>query len=452
MVSSVSRYARHGRTQLVVAHQSADSRSFLIISSSNWFSLPEALTGLVLPLPYLFASAAYSSAAASDNSSFPPLSAYAQLKQATDADGQAELHHASSLLQAATLTSGTLLMIGILARIRSEERVLDRRKNSHPSPRYFLGPSLSVQSLKSMAASALSVGLPYYAAIQLGGVRVGLMVLTAIASALICSHAPAPPMLRPATLGVMLLCLLADMFGLTIHADAYHLLTGYLAMAVSLTVLPPPLPLSNASSSFLAGSPSAIATTLYAGALLSLLTIGASIFLSLSPPVTLSSIAFSTLSMAATAGLALFASPSILRSKQKSGLAAGALLTAASSFLFSPSIWPGTICNGALSALSCVAVLYDTSSPSHAHHDHSTDAHSHSGHAHCQHHHDHHPSQPSSNVSFVTTFLLSCVEPGSLVHSILCEKDSRRIAYFTWYVCPRHCPSNLDVGYLPLLL
>ncbi|KAI4764713.1 hypothetical protein E4T52_03178 [Aureobasidium sp. EXF-3400] len=407
--------------------------------SGSSLSLAEVLTGILIPLPYLLASAAYST----PNTDFPPLSAYARLKQAVPEGKNIEdyhnAHHASSLLQACTLTSGTLLLIAILANIRASERGLDKRKGSNASLAQS-GP-LTAQSILAMLTSTLRVALPYFAAIQIGGLRVGLVLLVALGSSLSCSDKHpkslfASASARPLTLTALGLCILGDAFGLTIYADAYHLATGYIALLLSVFVLHPPLPANGSSTSPLIATSSATAATLYAGAILSLLTIGASIIFSIAPSVTPLSITFSTLSMAITAALVLFARPANLRTNKKTGLALGCLLTAASSFLFSPTTWPGTFCNGALAALSYVGVLYDTSH-SHAHsHDHShthDTGHSHahaSAHAHCNHHHGH-QHHTHAETSLFTSFLLARCRPGSLFHSILCERDSRRIAYFT---------------------
>jgi solute carrier family 30 (zinc transporter), member 5/7 len=48
------------------------------------------------------------------------------------------------------------------------------------------------------------------------------------------------------------------------------------------------------------------------------------------------------------------------------------------------------------------------------------------------HSHDSHHSHHQTHSKF-TGVLLSCTTPGSIIHSILSEKDSRRIAYFAWY-------------------
>ncbi|KAI5247055.1 hypothetical protein E4T42_06180 [Aureobasidium subglaciale] len=389
------------------------------------------LTGLLLPLPYLLASAAYST----PNTEFPPLSAYARLQQAVpegkDILDYTTAHHASSLLQACTLTSGTLLLIAILANIRAAERGLDKRKSSNAGMTH---PGLlTPQSMLNMVTSTLRVALPYYAAIQIGGLRVGLVLLLALASSLTSSDNKSAPLTsRPLTLAALALSILADVFGLTVYADVYHLATGYMALLTSVFILNPALPANGSHTSPLIATSTDTSITLYAGAILSVLTIGASIIFSVAPSITPLSIAFSTFSMAITAALVLFARPAHLRTHKKAGLALGCLLAAASAFLFSPSTWPGTFCNGAIAALSYVGVLYDTTH-SHAHsHDHShahDSGHAHS-HAHCNHHqgHQHHTH---AETSIFTSFLLARCRPGSLLHSVLCERDSRRIAYFT---------------------
>lgn len=394
--------------------------------ASSWFSLPEALTGLLIPLPYLLASAAYS-ANGSSPSSFPPLSAYARLQQAVTGDEKLSdhitAHHASSLLQACTLTSGTLLLVGLLAKIRSEERVLDRRKSSGASLAHE--GLVTVESMTKMLLSALRIGLPYYAALQLGGMRVGLVLLTALAADLTCSEKTRSPLARPATLAAMLCCLVGDVSGFTIYADSYHLVTGYLALALSIFTLHPPMPPSSFLQSSLIATPLDISTTLVAGAILSVLTFGTSLILSGAPLISPSSITFSTLSMASATAMVFYGQPSKLRTSRKAGLALGCLLTAASSFLFSPTIWPGCFVNGAFAALSYIGVHFDSPAAVHHSHDHHDHDHTQTGHAHSHHH-------KQGNVSMVTAFLLTRLESGSLLHSILSEKDSRRIAYFTW--------------------
>jgi zinc transporter 5/7 len=281
----------------------------------------------------------------------------------------------------------------------------------------------------------LRVGLPYYAAIQIGGMRVGLVLLVALGSNLACSDKHSKSFFaqlaaRPATLTALALCIVGDVFGLTVYADTSHLVTGYLALIISIFAINPPLAANASSTSPLTATPSDTSSTLYAGVALSILTIASSIIFSVAPSVTPLAITFSTSAMAITAALVLFARPAQLRTQKKAGLALGCLLAAASSVLFSPNVWPGTFCNGAVAALSYVGVLYDASNP-HSHTHDTSHTHTHANaHNHCNHHHGH-QAHAHAETSIFTSFLLARCRPDSLLHSILCDRDSRRIAYFT---------------------
>ena len=143
---------------------------------------------------------------------------------------------------------------------------------------------------------------------------------------------------------------------------------------------------------------------------------------------------FSTLSVAAMSAAMLFGKPATLRSEFPTGLGLGCLLTACCAFLYSPSLWPGTVCNGGLSALCFLGVLFDnnnTITEDHApQHTHTRTAHA--SHNHDHHHHDHGLAHASPTThSALTAILLNRCEPGSLLHQILSEEDSRRILYFT---------------------
>lgn len=394
------------------------------------------MTGLLIPLPFLLASAAYSSST-DTNAAFPPLSAYSpDVFAQTDALPLGSGQHGTSLVQACTLTSGTLLLVGLLAQIRSNERVLDRRKSMQRSLTTQVKELISVRGMQKMAQNTLSLGLPFYASMQLGGMRVGLVILAAVASGLICvdkinrgqSVAARALASHQAVCVAILLCLVADFSGFTMSVDASSLGLGYLALLCSLFLLPPPLPIGLSASTLTASANDSMCT-LAAGLVSFVMTIGASIILSSAPPITLPAIALSTMSMASCAALFMSSQPSALRTGPKLGLALGCLVAAASSFLFSPTIWPGTVVNGALSALSFLGVLYDTSLPlaSHDHHDHD---HAHTGHSHHKHNHGVH-AHTKGQVSILTAFFLKYSEPGSLLNGILVEKDSRRIAYFT---------------------
>ncbi|KAK3114057.1 putative zinc transporter msc2 [Teratosphaeriaceae sp. CCFEE 6253] len=418
----------------------------------SWFSLPEALTALLIPLPYLLASAAYSVITHEELSGGThELPAYARIQRG--AGGQSRVlpkqHFSadSGLVEACTLTSGTLLLVGILAKLRAAERTLDRRKGAGGYQQQMQG-LLSLDAARKMTLRALSLGLPYFSAMQIGGFRTGLVLLTATAADLFGADTPGRRTLfewkhilsaRTATLVVLVIGMATDFAGWTFHAPTTHMLGGYLALAISVFVLPPPLPSlavpsssSNAPSRLTATSSLTASTgdasmTLLSGAIFTLLTVIISVVSSTSPSITGGAITFSTLSIAATAAAIFFSQPHTLRSSHQAGLGLGCLLTAAGAFLYSPSLWPGTIVNGGLSALSLLGVLYDT---------HNSDDHEEAHeHAHNTHKptHAHHPppAKPPTANSRLTNLILSRCEPGSLLHGILREKDSRRIAYFT---------------------
>jgi zinc transporter 5/7 len=426
------------------------------VASARWFSLPEALTALLVPLPYLLASAAYSSNDGSGTQDgFPPLSAYAKLQASvltsTSDLPSRGLAKPSGFVEACQLASGTLLLVGILAKLRASERNLDRRKDSGPSRHAHIAMDLS--TLQSLVLRTVSVALPFYAAMKLGGMRTGLVLLVAIAANLTCLDDALKPSMgqwvqqalkRKVTLAAILLSALSDFAGLTLHTSFSDLLLGYVALTVTVVYMNPPLPTSSKSSpstrvgstisprsltwnaSSLTCSAGDVNLTLIAGGILSLITIGASVLLGRSPSLVPSSVVLSTLSIASATAANIFAQPATLRNSAKVGLGFGCMLTASVAFLFSPALWPGTICNGGLSALAFAGVMFDTLSSSSSGHDHSHD------HAHNVKKHDH--NHAHTQYSPFTRLVLSNCEPGSLVHSIIIEKDSRRICYFTWYV------------------
>ncbi|KAK5107282.1 hypothetical protein LTR62_001411 [Meristemomyces frigidus] len=434
----------------------------IMTADSPWFSLLEALTALLIPLPYLLASAAYSTITHEELSGGThELPAYARLHHG--AGGQARVlpkqkfSSDSGFVEACTLTSGTLLLVAIGAKIRAGERQLDRRKDSAGMKQQFAA-LLSTGSVNAMALRAFSVGLPFYAAMQVGGLRTGLVLLSCTAAGITDANVPFRRSLhewrhilstRTATLVIVALSMALDMAGWTFRAPITHTASGYIALLISALLVPPQLPLrpstSSAStskhstsgswstgsrlsaSSPLTASVPDVNMTLVSGVLMSFFTIGISMLWSQSPSLTPKALTFSTLAIASMSAAILFSQPHLLRSQYRAGLGLGCCLTASCAFLYSPTLWPGTIVNGGISALSGVAVLFDTNAfeaetpiPEHAH-----EAHAHDDHKHSQ------VATAEKGPSAVTKFVLSHCEPGSMIHGILSEKDSRRIAYFT---------------------
>jgi len=434
-------------------------------ASSSWLSLPEALTSLLIPLPYMLASAVYSSVTGETmEGGSPPLPAYARMQHG--ANGSSVMLPAkrfskdSGLAEACALTAGTLLLAGLAAKISSSTKALDRRKIPSAQAQSLLKPA----TLQTMALRILSLALPFYSSMQIGGMRVGLILLASIAANVTCLDLPSNRSVndwkriffsRMATIVVIAASVATDAAGWTYQAPFLDVLLGYLALACSVLLLSPPLPIlsavprsrssSKASTpssesapwlkstkrpfavSILAASPSNANITLIAGVALSLFTAGVSMWLAISPShYSKGAIMFGALSIVAMAAATIFAEPHLIRSQHKTGFGLGCLVTASCAFLYSPSLWPGTISNGGLSALSFLAVLHDTNaSRKQQNHDHHIHEHAPSVHAR---QHAHASDGPYSGF---TRFMMNRCEPGSLVYGILSEKDSRRIAYFT---------------------
>ena len=418
---------------------------------ARWISVPEALTGWLIPMPYMLASVAYSSI------SGEKLGGGTQLPHAGDRDGLAlpmrKFSSDSGLIEACTLTSGTLLLFGILAKITSSPRVLDRRKDSSAKM------LLTASTAKSMMRHVFSIGLPFYSAMPIGGLRTGLVMLAATGA---CLTPPGNPLggsihewkdvlsSRIATLSVIVVSTILDFMGWTFHAPLPDMILGCMALALSILVVPLPLSTQGSSTGYkittkstfggsdamsrLVATPADVNVTLLAGLLMSMISIALSMTWSIAPSIGASAMIFSTLSVAAMSAAMLFGKPATLRSEFPTGLGLGCLLTACCAFLYSPSLWPGTVCNGGLSALSFLGVLFDnnnTITEDHAPQNIHTRT-AHASHNHDHHHHDHGLAHASPTThSALTAILLNRCEPGSLLHQILSEEDSRRILYFT---------------------
>lgn len=420
----------------------------------SWLELPEALTALLIPLPYLFASLAYPGIIGPTHRLPSTLSeAVAESGPATETPAVA--NH-SQLLHALSLSSATLMVVGVIARVHSSLQPLDRRKAEATPGTFDIN-----NAPKRMAYNVLSVLLPFYASMQLGGARVALALLIAVAAGLGAldrkpgKHTPWDDIrrtlrTRKATCGAFVLAIVVDSLTL---GSATHPILGYGSLLTSILLVPPPLPTagwslimgSQGQTSYVAqGSgraslpkPSSPLISSFEDTLLSILSglslavvaILYSLASSSYPSLSHHTIGYSTLSIASATALLYFSLPGALRSQRRIGLALGGFLVAAvhtwEKFSTSNFFWIGfpLFCAGLVSA-----VLFDTGvaaiPAAHAH----GHSHSHSGHSHKHdHQQDHHLH---GNHSRLSAFLIARATPGSIVHSVLIEKDSRRIAYF----------------------
>ncbi|KAF2115271.1 cation efflux family-domain-containing protein [Lophiotrema nucula] len=424
----------------------------------SWLELPEALTALLIPLPYLFASLAYPSVAAQVRRYSSGLGHASDrlldtVAEEADPFGTPALPDQTALLHACTLSSTTLILVGVISKISAsmEQQPLDRRKSfgSSGQPGGTSSALWEPSSISRMFVNIISVFLPFYASMQLGGAKTALVLLTATAAGLgafeqrLGKHSLWDALkrtlrTRKATVGALLCALLLDIWSSTERGSTF---LGYSALLTTVSVIPPPLPATGSSvvtgfkgssermsapkpTSPLISSSQDTLITLAAGVIMTIFTILFSIISSSSPSITNHAIFFSTISVASATALVFFALPSALRSQRKVGLAFGMMMVAALGAFSSAAPWQTWTALVIASAILCGAVAFDTKPATVRPHSH---GHSHPGHKHTQAHHDHHLH---GNHSRLSAFLINSCTPGSILHSILLEKDSRRIAYF----------------------
>lgn len=312
---------------------------------------------------------------------------------------------------------------------------------------------ISMGGLQRIVTRVLSILLPLYSSMQLGGAHTALVLLTAVSASIgALDYRPGKHTLwdslrrtartRKVTCSMLLLGLLVD--AVCVSSDRHDILLGHLALAASILLFPPPLPttgwpvftgiktevttsgnrLSLAKpASPLTASPEETVTTLAAGMLLCVMTVLFSVFSSSTPSVSHHSMIFTTLTVASAAALIFLALPSSLRSQKKGGLALGMLLSCGAGYLQPSGGWTSYIYFPVMCFLSYAAVWWETKATITPQQTYGQGSHTHDE----KHVHSHHLHGSRSKLS---DFLIKQCTPGSIVHSILIEKDSRRIAYF----------------------
>ena len=398
----------------------------------------------------------------------------------------------TAALLACILTSVTLLIIGAIGKYRGGPNELDRKKATlgHNKDTEAQHTSfITFEIARRIASRLLCVGLPIYAAINLGGYRVALIMLVALAGELVKVEERSHDMTRLEgwkqiitiskwTVIAILLQVMCDALGWTAQLDARLTAIGYVSLGTSLLLLPPPFPSSNPRVSFItaptprsAASTSAVVATPWEAPQPAItaaikdtvlcplicttqdtgLTIGAGAILAIFSIVLwfFSAGSINKLSSTTVGKLWLIActmAASILLSRPQSlqeskclGMTSGAILSFLTSAFYEHSSDNKIYLEGFLVLSSLVASAIDThafSSPSpQKHHDH--DHHNHHQPT-AQHNHEEKPSR-------ITKYLITKVEHISVLHSILIEKDSRRIFFFMMYVPRRKisaCETN----------
>ena len=417
--------------------------------SRSWLELPEALTAFLIPLPYLFASMAYRSGVRR----LPklPSTLSEAVAEAVPALESPEALADSPLLHSLLLSSATLLLVGIIAKVSSSLQPLDRRKEEKNTSNRINAPM-------RMASNVAGVLLPFYATLELGGAKTALILLVALGAGIGAmdqkpgKNTPWDDVrrtlrTRKVTCGALLLAMVADVA--TSGSTAASLI-GHAALLMSMFLAPPPLPTARWSimtgtqsqGSYMGGGmpsraslpkPSSPLTntsenqlfTIVSGLVLTLITFLYSLIVSSSLSFSPHALSFSSLSVASAVALVYFSLPTSLRSQKQVGLKLSGIFIFAFSFWEHNSAGHINIAFPWVCALLVGAVAFDTRSPvPHSH------GHGHAGHKH-SHGHDHeHEHHLHGNHSRISAFLIARATPGSIVHSVLIERDSRRIAYF----------------------
>ncbi|KAI9764586.1 MAG: putative zinc transporter msc2 [Geoglossum simile] len=443
-----------------------------------WLSAPEALTSILIPFPFLLTTLAFSSHSSEMQPPVANESAISRLMRFIADDGPLLSHPAKVLypspgfVEACALTSATLLLTGSLAKICSLDRRKDVLRTSGGHEKRPLA-IMSVAGVEGILRRALSVGLPFYAGLKLGGDRAAIILLTVLSGFI-----SEPDISLTNVTGLegwkkllstrkYICCVLAlgvtcDVLGYTMNAGFTSIVLGYLALFVSAVFLPLPLPgfVSSASliTPYIPSTPSTssvplgpaspsgmpwvasplistkehVNATLASGVILLIISFfGFSLSFNAHLETSLLHWMLFLVAAGAAAAMLTLSQPSSLQTDKKAGFILSLLFTSTLSIVSLGESWVEGAAQTLLGVLSYLALRIDLASPPNAH-------------SHLRHHHHQHQQQHEHqhgaingphhhshrNHSIATKYLLQMTQHWPLAHNILAEKDSRRIFYF----------------------
>ena len=425
-------------------------------------TVTELLDSIIVPLPYVLASIAFTSLVARQSpSEGPPLSNFTPSE-------------ASVLLEISSLTSLTLVLVGLRGKIGSMSATgLDKRKRSLTGTEE-VQKTQWIHLARRIAARFLTVGLPFYATSKLGGARVALVLLIALAMNIMMIEEETTDPTRTGgwsmlltqkrwTVASILLQLVSDLTGFTNSSGAAEVFLGYISLVIVVFVLPPCFLSSRPRVSFVTStapasesktsavlatpwetppqleeksskaptispmicSPEDVKLTLYSGIVLGILS--TIIFIFSGPSAGIRSgyqLAWSLLSTFATALALTTVDPRSLRGHKNIGLVLGSFLSSFVLTMLRSEAWSSLVYQSIIIGFSFAATKLDTHTPF-------------SVSLRSNHQHHHHQSTrlkipEHAQMSRVSEFVIQHVPHWPLLHSILAEKDSRRIFYFMW--------------------
>ena len=431
-------------------------------SSAKWGTVSELFNSILIPLPYVLASLAFTSLVARpDPLDDLPLSNFT-------------LPKVPVLVEISTLTSLTLVFVGLRGKIGAMLAApVDKRKKTLTGVEE-VHKTKWMNLARRIAARFLTVGLPFYATSKLGGARVTLVMLTALATNIMTIEEEEITDLTQTsgwnrllkksrwTLMSVLLQLISDLTGFTNSTAVFEILLGYITLGIAVFVLPPcflsskprvsvvtsTAPASESKTSAVLATPwetppqlqekpsrvptispmicslEDIGLTFYSGIVGLLSTIAFILFGPSAGAGSEGQLAWSFLSPIATALALTTANPKALRGNKKIGLVLGSLFSSSVLNILYNETWSSFVYQSIFIGFSFAATKLDThatsSIPLRSDH----------------HHHHHQPTRlkipEHAQMSRFSEFVIQHVPHWPLLHSILAEKDSRRIFYFMW--------------------
>lgn len=461
-----------------MAHERSTCQGRSNVICSKWITIPEIVSSVFLPLPYVLESMIYDSTKrqTSAASSALPLSVSSDRSNKETTPSKVAWIYVSKLPSILALTAGVLAIVGIIGKIRGAALIArDRRKASSSDDEKVAPPSGRSLLLlfRRLSSVILQTALPLLATFFLGSIRVGLVLLIALTTNIMSTEGESAGLTtvkgwrqllihRRWTLISLLIQAIYDYAILVDQVGRDKIILGYLVLGLSVFVLPPPLPSvnkfvaanvssrkSSTSASIVLSSGFETTATPEAGSLRKSTTTPL-LYTSEDISITLQAATFAgilsclgfllqlpdinsvsvvdlfwgVLTASAAAASIIWVEPRSLQENKGLGFIIGALVSSILYVLLNQDFWSSFAYQGVLIAISFLATQLDTptvlirSSPP---------KHSHIGHRHVYPH-----IINADQYSRFTQYLIRKFQNWPLLHSILIEKDSRRILYFMW--------------------
>ena len=424
------------------------------IRSIKSITITEAISSILVPLPYVLTSLTLGALLAA---------------QSAESSKKGLFRHASLHLQArqewpivCTITSVTLVAVGLKGKMWQPPATLDRRKKSLAGIDEVEKTNWS-DIARTISGRIITVGLPFYATSQLGAARVGLVMLVGLASNITTIENEAADLTKAQggkrllshrrwTLASIVLHIICDLSGLTIDSTAFDIWLGYLAVGLSVLVLPPPFPSSRPKYSVATPSGTVseskpaslqleprspkihlvspmilsqqdVNITLWGGLALLIFSLTINLLYNHSQALSMAQLFWNLISGVAAAVVLTAAEPKSLRGNKGLGLVLGSRTSSLALTQMGGGTWHSFAYQSILVGIAFAALKFDIYRAS-------------SLSSHSNHHHHHHPPKTQvheyGQMSRFSAYLIQRIPQWPLLHSILVEKDSRRIFYFMW--------------------